>query len=143
MRKVMSLILLFISIFSLSSCGIFKELMAETEKAKEYAIDFCDALSHDNLELANTFIHFDSPINKTGLDKYITTLESDNNVDFSNKVNLIICNDFESTYYTSEYNGSSFEFTFSSTIGSYRTYIYFVIINNDNGYGIYDFGFIK
>ena len=78
---------------------------------------------------------------KTTLIKMLSTLtKPTSGFAFIDGIVLKKCVGVESTYYDSSYDGSVNELTYSCIIGGKSVYMFFVIIDNDNGQGIYSFG---
>ena len=138
--KKLFLFVSLLSILFLSSCDIFKQLKEELDQAIEYSKEFCELLKDEDYNNAVTYLHSEYEMDAEELCSYIQELERKNKVDFSDGIEYEKNISFSSTYYTSEYHGSAYEFTFKALIGNEKVEIYFTIIKNDNGYGIYSFG---
>jgi hypothetical protein len=82
MKKILLIISIF-CMFSLSSCGVFKELKEGLDDAIITAEDFCQALADDDIESAKGFLHPDSTPKESELLSFIIKLEEVNDIDFS------------------------------------------------------------
>jgi hypothetical protein len=126
--------------FSLSSCGVFKELKEGLDDALIITEDFCQALADDDIESAKGFLHPDSIPKESELLSFIIKLEEVNDIDFSLGVAFKTQTNFSSTYYDSSYGGSVHKLEYEIVVGGVPLDCFFVIVKNDNGYGIYSFG---
>ena len=139
MKKIISLILLFFTL-SLSSCKIFEEMKTGLEEAKLIVEEFCKELDNENYGNAKSYLHENAYIKQSEFNTYVNSIESENGFAFIDGIVLKKCVGVESTYYNSSYDGSVNELTYSCIIGGKSVYMFFVIIDNDNGQGIYSFG---
>ena len=139
MKKLFAVIILLCTIF-LSSCGILKELKAGMDDAMILVENFCIALADDDLDGAKEYLHSNSTPSKDGLASFVLKLEQTNNIDFSDGVAFKRRTAAASTYYDSKYDGSVHEITYTMVISKKTIDFFFVVVSNDNGYGIYNFG---
>ena len=142
MKKRLAIILVLCTL-CLSSCGILKELKAGMDEAIILVEDFCTALANDDFDTAKGYLHPDSTPKQDELSTFITKLEQTHSIDFSDGVSFKRRTDAGSTYYDSDYDGSVHEIEYEISVGSVTTHIFFVVVKNDNGYGIYNFGIEK
>ena len=142
MKKILVIVLLF-SMLSLSGCAIFRELKAGMDEAATFAEDFCKDLAKDDLVAAQNKMHPDSTPGKNELSTYLANLEQINDIDFSNGVAFKRRIETSSTYYDSQYDGSVHQFTYEIVVGNKSVNCFFVIVSNDQGYGIYSFGILE
>ena len=142
MKKILAIILVLCTL-CLSSCGILKELKAGMDEAIVLVEDFCTALSNDDFDTAKGYLHPDSTPNQDELSTFITKLEQTHSIDFSDGVSFKRRTDAGSTYYDSDYDGSVHEIEYEISVGGVTTHFFFVVVKNDNGYGLYNFGIEK
>ena len=138
MKKILAIILV-LCMLCLSSCGILKELKAGMDEAIILVEDFCTALANDDFDTAKGYFHPDSTPKQDELSTFITELEQTHSIDFSDGVSFKRRTDVGSTYYDSDYDGSVHEIEYEISVGGVTTHFFFVVVKNDNGYGIYDF----
>ncbi|MBR2967552.1 MAG: hypothetical protein IKC35_02085 [Clostridia bacterium] len=139
MKKILAIILVLCS-FCLSSCGLLKELKAGMDEAIVLVEDFCTALSVDDFDTAKGYLHPDSTPKQDKLSTFITKLEQTHNIDFSDGVAFKRRTSIGSTYYDSDYDGSVHEIEYEIAVGGVITDFFFIVIKNDSGYGLYNFG---
>ena len=139
MKRFLPILLLICTLY-LSSCGMFKELMAGKDEATVFAEDFCLALAADDIETAKAFLHPDSFTDSTVLSAYVRDLEQLYHFDFSNGVVFTRVTDWESAYYDSYYGGSVHELEYEMTVGGKAVEFFFTVEKNDRGYGLYNWG---
>ena len=142
MKKILAIILVLCTL-CLSSCGILKELKAGMDEAIVLVEDFCTALANDDFDTAKSYLHPDSTPKQDELSTFITKLEQTHSIDFSDGVAFKRRTDAGSTYYDSDYDGSVHEIEYEISVGGVTTDFFFVVVKNDNGYGLYNFGIEK
>ena len=64
-------------------------------------------------------------------------------IDFSDGVAFKLRTGTGSTYYDSNYDGSVHEIEYKIAVGGVTTDFFFVVVKNDSGYGLYNFGIEK
>ncbi len=139
MKKILAIILL-ICTLCLSSCGILEELKTGIDEATALAEDFCKALASENLDKAKSYLHPDSTPSQHELSSFVAKLEREHDIDFSNGVSFKLRNGINSSYYNSMYDGSVHEIDYYILVGDVTVNFFFVVVKNDNGYGLYSFG---
>ena len=77
------------------------------------------------------------------LSTFITKLEQTHSIDFSDGVAFKRRTGTGSTYYDSNYDGSVHEIEYKIAIGGVTIDFFFVVVKNDSGYGLYNFGIEK
>lgn len=142
MKKILAIILVFCT-FCLSSCGMLKELNTGKDEAFVLVENFCTALSDDDFDTAKGYLHPDSTPNQDELSTFIAKLEQTHSIDFSDGVVFKKRDWTSSTYYDSSYDGSVHEIEYKIAVGGVTTDFFFVVVKNDNGYGVYSFGIEK
>ncbi len=139
MKRIVVIILVICTLL-FSGCAVLQEMKEGTKEAMTLSNEFCSALSEGDIDAAKECLHTESTPNKSELAQYISSLEQKYNIDFSTGIVLKKATSTESAYYDSRYDGSVYSFTYNAVIGGKSTYMFFTIVKNDNGYGIYNFG---
>lgn len=136
MKKIIAIILILNALFLLG-CDFYQQMQDESYKASELAEKFCFALAFDEIEKAKGYLHPDWEANNGALEDYVIQFEQVNSIDFSNGV--AIKKRLRETYvmYT---NKLMYEPGIMIFVGDKKLKMYFRVIDNDAGYGIYDFG---
>ena len=142
MKKILAIILV-VCTLCLSSCGIFKELKAGMDEAFVLVENFCTALSNDDFDTAKGYLHPNSTPNQNVLFAFISRLEKTHSIDFSDGVAFKHRRGIRSAYYDSSYDGSVHEIDYEIVVGGVPVYSFFIVVKNDNGYGLYNFGIEK
>ena len=142
MKKVLAIIFVLCTL-CLSSCGILKELKAGMDEAIVLVEDFCIALANDDFDTAKGYLHPDSTPKQDELSTFITKLEQTHSIDFSDGVAFKRRTGTGSTYYDSDYDGNVHEIEYKIAVGGVTTDFFFVVVKNDSGYGLYNFGIEK
>jgi hypothetical protein len=135
----MAIIWVFV-VISLGGCTIFQQLRADAQEANEYAEEFCFAFSFDDIEIAKEYLHPDWISINGDLENYLEKFENVNGIDFSNGVSIKRRFWEEATGYHSQYDGSIYRFGITVVVGDKTLNMYFVVVDNNKGYGLYDFG---
>ena len=115
-------------------------LSSEATKAYELSEKFCFSLAFDDIEKANGYLHPDWESNNGALEDYVKQFEQANGIDFSNGVAIKTRFSENITVYDSRYNGNVYTMGIKMIIGNKELKLYFRVIDNDIGYGLYDFG---
>ena len=139
MKRLIAIILALCTL-SLSGCAVFQELQDGMGEAFGTVVAFCEALEEDNFDAAATLLHAQGTLNKENLSAKIAKLEQTHGIDFSDGITFKHRTSFSSSYYTSEYDGSAFEATYEILVGKVSVTLFFTVVRNDAGYGIYHFG---
>ena len=128
---VISIILIMCAASLLSSCsGVIKrnDAIATVE-------DFFDAVSINDFEKAEKLLHRDCTLD---VEKLLSNAEADKKIDFQSGVGIEKYTGFASAYYDSRYGGSMYELTMKASVSDVKLTVTVTVIQNDNGYGIYD-----
>ena len=108
-----------------------------------FAKEFCNMLVVNDFENAKGFLHPSSAPNKDRLKSFINTIESTNDIDFSNGFEIKNTVYRKTSYFDNAYEGSAYSFQFETYISNKTVNIFFVVVDNDIGYGIFYFGIIE
>lgn len=117
---------------SLISCGDG----IDTDEAKAFINDFFEAVSADDFEKANTFLHPERPAD---IKTFFEGVESETGIDFSSGIEIEKYSGFRYSYYDSSVGGSAYEVTIKASVGDKAIEFVVEIVKNDQGYGIYNF----
>lgn len=139
MKKIVALCLV-LSMLFLGGCTIFEHFFAEADKANNFVEEFCFALAYDDIDKAKEYLHPDWQSTHDNLEDYVEKFENENDIDFANGVAISRRFYQHVKTYTSEYGGAVYEFGISIVIGDKIINMSFMVVDNDVGYGIYDFG---
>lgn len=139
MKRLLAIILALCTL-SLSGCAIFEQLQDGMGEAFGTVVAFCEALEEENYDAAATLLHAQSTLNKENLSAEIAKLEKTHGIDFSDGITFKHRTSFSSSYYTSEYDGSAYEASYEIFVGKVSVTLFFTVVRNDSGYGIYHFG---
>ncbi|MBQ8849073.1 MAG: hypothetical protein IJ011_01915 [Clostridia bacterium] len=116
---------------SFSSCsgGI------DGDEAKEFIGEFFDAIVAEDYEKAETFLHPERPAD---LETFIVNIEKEDGIDFQAGIEIERYTNFSIAYYDSTVDGSTYGLTMDTNVGDADVEITVEIVQNDNGYGIYN-----
>ncbi len=130
MKKVVSIFLILMFVFSLSACsgGI------SGDEAKSHINGFFEKIEAGDYEAAEEFLHPDRPAD---LQAFFETLEDEKDVDFSS-INIEKYTNFKSSWYDSSVDGSTYSLTMKIMISDTIIQMEIEIVKNDGGYGIYN-----
>ncbi len=132
LTKLLILPLLLALTFSLSACdgGI------DTDAAKLHIEKFLTALSTEDYEAAASYLHPERPAD---LEKYCTAIEEREGVDIFDRILIEKYTGYHYSYYDSSVDGSAYEVTIRAKIGDTPAELTVEVVENDAGYGIYNF----
>ena len=131
-RNVMISVAFCLCIFSLVSCG----MGINGGEAKEFIRDFFDAVVAEDYEKAEEFLHPDRPAD---LELFFLSIEEEEDLDFQEGIEIEKYTGFSSSLYDSTVGGSTYELTMRAKVGERDVVFTIEIVQNDNGYGIYNF----
>lgn len=117
--------------FYLASCGSG----IKGSEAKQYIRDFFDAVSAEDYEKAETFLH---PAVTDDLELFFQGLEDEKNLAFGSGIEIEKYTGFYSTIYSSEIRGSAYRLSMDTKVGDQTVKFTIEIVKNDEGYGIYN-----
>ena len=149
MKKVFSILLITITICFVGCARIkflFTEqdvFFAEQQKSITLAENFCFALSDDDIEIAEGYLHPDSPLCDGNLVSFLSTIEQENGIDFSRGVTFRDRELIEAYANTSndpaDHQGYTFIFYLEVVIDGKITKLSFEMVYNEKGCGVYSF----
>ncbi|MBQ3547132.1 MAG: hypothetical protein IJA44_01490 [Clostridia bacterium] len=130
MKKVASIFLILMFVFSLSACsgGV------SGDEAKSHINGFLEKIESEDYEAAEKFLHPERPAD---LQEFFEALENEKNVDFSS-INIEKYTEFKSSLYDSSVGGSTYSLTIKIAASDKIIQMEIETVKNDNGYGIYN-----
>lgn len=137
------LLLSVVCIIIFSSCTVIQEMQVDYDRSVEFAKEFCITLLNDDLEQAKEYLHPYSAPNKDRLTDFILKLEESNDISFSDGIEIKNTTFKKMAKFDNIYGGSVYSFQFDMSIGDKETTMFFEVVDNDIGYGIFYFGIIE
>ena len=142
MKRII-IVLLILSMLCLFGCTVFNNMYFEANKGATLAENFCFALSDDDLNAAQEYLHPDSLLRGDVLSSCLTDLEQNNSIDFSNGISFIN-RDIKKTYitprdYENNLMGKHYILVFDILVDGKTIELSFDVLNNEKGFGIYSF----
>ncbi len=131
-RKILFAIITCVCVISLVSCkgGI------DRSEAKTFINDFFAEIVSQNYDKAEEFLHPERPAD---LEEFFNTVEKSVQIDFQEGIVIEKYNGFSSSLYDSTVDGPTLELTMSGRVGETEVDFTIEIVQNENGYGIYNF----
>lgn len=131
-KNVAGFFLSILCFFTLASCsgGI------DRNEAKIFINDFFDAIVAEDYAKAETFLHPERPAD---VEAFILSVEEENDIDFQNGIEIEKYTNFSYAVYDSTVGGSSYELTMKTKVGKKTVTFTVEIVQNEAGYGIYNF----
>lgn len=126
---VITVCCLFISCFASCKSGI------DEKEAKEFVNDFFQAIVAEDYENAATFLHPERPAD---LEPFLLDVEREESIDFQRGIKIEKYTSVSAASYDSTVNGSTCELTMETTVGEKNVKFTIEIVQNENGYGIYN-----
>lgn len=109
------------------------------DEAKDYVEDFFDAVEEaaedGDFEIAESFLHPDCPAE---IEAFVEAVSEDKGVDFSS-IEIVKYTGFSASYYDSRVDGSRYGLSMQLSISGESAKAEIELVNNDKGYGIYNF----
>ena len=107
------------------------------DSAKLFIEDFLEVIAAGDYETAESYLHPDCLID---LEKVLDRIENEKNIDFQD--GIVVKKDTASSwsYYNSKVDGAQYARTMRIQVGDKQITFTVEIVQNENGYGIYDFG---
>ncbi len=130
LKRITTCIITFVLLlWGLTSC-------IDGDQAKQTIEDFLTAIETENYTAAESYLHPDRP---SDLQQYFETVEDAESIDFQSDIEILRYVSVRSAYYDTAVDGSIYETTLNAKIGDKTVSITVEIVENDTGYGIYDF----
>ncbi len=104
--------------------------------AKQTIADFLSAIAAGDYDTATSHLHPDRPAD---LQPYLENIEQSESVDFQAGIEILGYSSVKSAHYDSTVDGSTYMTTCRTKIGDQTVSITVEIVDNDAGYGIYNF----
>ncbi len=131
-RKALIILVACIFVFSFASCGNG----IKGDEAKAFINDFFAAIVAEDYDKAEGFLHPERPAD---LETFLLNMEKEENIDFQAGIEIEKYTGFSSSLYDSTVDGSTYELTMHTNVGDKIVTFTIEIVNNENGYGIYNF----
>ncbi len=128
-KTVICLLTLVLLLGSLTSC-------IDGKKAKGTVEDFLSAVEAGDFETAKTYLHPERPAD---LSTYFGNVEATEQVDFQSGIAITKYTGVKSSHYDSSVGGSVYETTARAKLDGKSVTITVEIVENEAGYGIYNF----
>ena len=103
--------------------------------AEEFINEFLVEVSSGDYNDAEEFLHPDRPAD---LEKFLTSIESKEGIDFKSGITIEKFTGFSAAFYDSTVGGSALELSFKAKVGDVTVKFKIEIVKNDSGYGIYN-----
>ena len=132
MKSIVTILVACLCIFSLASCGNG----IKGDEAKALINDFFAAIVAEDYDKAEEFLHPERPAD---LEAFLLNVEKEKNVDFQAGIEIEKYTGFSSSVYHSDVDGSRYELTMRTKVGDKKVTFTIEIVNNKDGYGIYNF----
>lgn len=117
---------------ALCSCGD-RMKMAD---AKKTFVEFLEAVESEDYEGAEEYLHPDYP---GVLDLVFEMIEVREGIDFQKSIDIEKFSGTSYSYYDSKYDGSQCSFKVKAKVSGVAVIIEATVVDNDSGYGVYDF----
>ena len=130
-RNILLVSIACLCVFSFVSCGNG----IKGDEAKAFINDFFVAIVSEDYDKAESFLHPERPAD---LETFLLNVEKDENVDFQAGIEVERYTGFSSALFDSTVNGSTYELTVLTKVGDKKVIFTIEIVNNKNGYGIYN-----
>ena len=132
MKNIVIILVACLCIFSLVSCGNG----IKGDEAKALINDFFAAIVAEDYDKAEEFLHPERPAD---LEAFLLNVEEEKNVDFQAGIEIEKYTGLSSSVYHSDVDGSRYELTMRTKVGDKKVTFTIEIVNNKDGYGIYNF----
>ena len=134
--KILAVMMVCLCLFSFASCG--KGI--DKDEAKEFINDFFEAIVAEDYEKAESFLHPERPAD---LETFLLNVEKNENIDFQKGIDVQKYTFVSSALYDSTVDGSTYELGIRTKVGNETVKFTIEIVENDNGYGIYNLNIDK
>ena len=137
MRKLFIIALFIFSIFTSVGCGCADK----TKQIKKEVTEVFEFVKNDEFVKTEEYFHPDALFAYRKLIADVELIEKLYKIDFSDGLKIVRTQGFEIVGYTSEYKGSSYEMNYIVSVGERKFEMEVLVVDNDNGYGIYEIDF--
>lgn len=117
-------------------------VLENNDKSEKHVKDFCNALATSNEE-AKKYIHPNSRLIGEKFDDFVAKLEEFNEIDFSSGIEIKECKIVSYTQLALLNGGDEYEYRCQLDVAGKTVKMFFIVSDNDEGYGIYSFGVIE
>ncbi len=129
-KKLSAITVACLLVFSLISCGNG----INGDEAKAHINEFLAAVAAEDYDKAESLLHPERP---KDLKAFFSTIEKEEHIDFQSGIEIEKYTGFSSTYYDSRVDGSRYELTMRTRVGTDEVTFTIEIVSNEIGYGIY------
>ncbi len=136
MKKLLASLLILPIVLLLSLSLVACSGGIDTDAAKEHIEKFLTTLSTEDYEAAASYLHPDRPAD---LEQYCTNIEEREGVDIFDRIVIEKYTGHHYSYYDGSVDGSAYEVTIRAKIGDTPVTLTIEVVQNDHGYGIYNF----
>ncbi|MBE6598960.1 MAG: hypothetical protein E7638_05915 [Ruminococcaceae bacterium] len=105
------------------------------DRAKAFINDFFAAIVEEDYQKAETFLHPERPCD---LKTFFISVEEETSLDFQAGIIIERYKGLSAAYYDSTVGGSTYELTMKTNVGESTVDFTIEIVQNQNGYGIYN-----
>jgi hypothetical protein len=116
----------------LCSCG---DRLKNVDAKKTFA-EFLEAVESEDYEEAEEYLH---PSYPGVLDLVFEMIEIREGIDFQKSIDIEKFSSTSYSYYDSKYDGSQCSFKVKAKVSGVAVIIEATVVDNDSGYGVYDF----
>ena len=109
----------------------------QAQEADGIVQGFCANVSNGDLDSATKKMHPDVVQSKEQLAALVSRWESENFIRVSEGIELYALVDFYVVLKDVEYGGTTYQIGYSATIGKITVNLLFLVVKNENGFGIY------
>lgn len=134
MKKIKIGVLLLVIVFAI--CAVTSCKSDGKNKNEEFINSFLSELQAKNYEKAETYLHPERP---ASLSEFFQAFEKGVGIDFADGFENINYESTSFTAYDSSVEGSSYIAQITADVSSKQLKMEIEIVENDNGYGIYNF----
>ncbi len=106
------------------------------DAAKGTIADFLKAIEEENYDAAKTYLHPERP---SDLKTFFDNVEEQEGVDFQSGIEILRYTGVKSSAHDTTVGGATYETTLKANIGDKKATLTVELVDNDNGYGIYNF----
>lgn len=131
LKSMAFMLIILVAVFSFIGCSG----KISDDEAKEHIRGFLDAIEAEEYDTASDFLHPERPAD---LKSFFEGLENAKGLDFS-AIEITDYTGFSYTYYDSSVKGSTYSLNINAKASDKEIKMEIEIVENDNGYGIYNF----
>ena len=127
----------------LIACGNVLSIPDKKDSSLLLIENFLYAISSDDIATAEEYIHCDSPLKEGRLEHFLAKAEDINNIDFFSGVEIINTRFDGFSLNESAYKGDVYGYTLKIYLNNKTFDMVFILVDNNQGYGIHSFAIIE